>query len=270
MGQASEAVKFHEQALMIAREIADTKNTAAALSSLGEAYSALENPEKAIAFYQESLNISRAIGDWKETVGNLGFLGQAYAELGEVEKAQDCIAELASLSDKIDDDYRLWQNIGQIHSSLKNHRDAFDAYSKAISLAPYLSPLYQSRAKESMAMENWAVAASDLQRSEELEPASPLREARRGDLALWQKHFDEAINHYEHLIEKSNNPETRFDLALAQIGIGAVAAAEENFKIALDAADDSQLRNMKEELKRARRILSESDLLDKIDQQILV
>jgi tetratricopeptide (TPR) repeat protein len=108
-----------------------------------------------------------------------------------------------------------------------------------------------------------------MQKAEALEPEHVYLETRKGDLALWQRRFDEAISHYQQSLKKSDNPETYFDLALAQVGHDALAEAEENFKIAIDRAGVSHLRNMKDELKKARKILSESDLLDKIDQQFL-
>lgn len=87
LGQATRAIKHHQQAVNIFREIGDKRNEGAYLGNLGSAYRDLGQVEKAIEYYEQALTIDREIGSRQVEGIRLGNLGNAYYDLGQVEKA---------------------------------------------------------------------------------------------------------------------------------------------------------------------------------------
>jgi tetratricopeptide (TPR) repeat protein len=87
LGQAKRAIVYHEQALVIDREIGDRRGEGADLGNLGIAYADLVQVERAIDYYEQQLVIVREIGDRRGEGNALGNLGIAYADLGQVERA---------------------------------------------------------------------------------------------------------------------------------------------------------------------------------------
>jgi len=53
LGDARKAIEFHEQYLLIAREIGDRRGEGNALGSLGNAYANLGDARKAIEFHEQ-------------------------------------------------------------------------------------------------------------------------------------------------------------------------------------------------------------------------
>ncbi len=63
LGETRKAIEFHEQALVIDREIGDRRGEGADLGNLGIAYADLGETRQAIEFYEQALVIAREIGD---------------------------------------------------------------------------------------------------------------------------------------------------------------------------------------------------------------
>ena len=70
------AIGYHEQELVIAREIGDRRDEANALGNLGNAYAAFGELEKAIGYYEQELVIAQAIKDPQIVQGVSEALGQ--------------------------------------------------------------------------------------------------------------------------------------------------------------------------------------------------
>lgn len=86
-GEASKAVKFHEQALMIAREIGDRKAEGIVLGNLGIAYAYLGESRRALRLFEQGLAIAQEIR-YRRGEGNaLGNLGNVYRDMGEMGRA---------------------------------------------------------------------------------------------------------------------------------------------------------------------------------------
>ncbi len=68
--------------------------------------------EKAIEYHEQALVIAREIGDRRGEGNDLGNLGNAYRDLGQVEKAKDylrrCIAIFEEIKDPRADIVRGW------------------------------------------------------------------------------------------------------------------------------------------------------------------
>jgi tetratricopeptide (TPR) repeat protein len=87
LGEPRRAIEYHEQALVISREIGDRRGEGADLGNLGSAYYALGDARRGIEFYEQQLVISREIGDRQGEGAALGNLGVPYAALGDARRA---------------------------------------------------------------------------------------------------------------------------------------------------------------------------------------
>jgi tetratricopeptide (TPR) repeat protein len=103
LGQVEKAIEYHNQALVIVREIGDRRGEGAVLGNLGNAYSALGQVEKAIEYHNQALEIAREIGDRRGEGADLGSLGNAYSALGQVEKAIEYHEQALVISREIRD-----------------------------------------------------------------------------------------------------------------------------------------------------------------------
>ncbi len=63
MGEVEKAIGYHEQALVIAREIGNRRREGRVLCNLGHAYARLGEVEKASALLQQAKAIGEQIGD---------------------------------------------------------------------------------------------------------------------------------------------------------------------------------------------------------------
>jgi tetratricopeptide (TPR) repeat protein len=119
LGQVEKAIKYHEGALVIAREIGDRRNEGNQLGNLGIAYRNIGQVEKAIEYYEDALVIAREIGDRRGEGADLGNLGSAYYALGQVEKAIRCYEDALAIGKEIKDP-RIIDFCEQNLESLKN------------------------------------------------------------------------------------------------------------------------------------------------------
>jgi len=103
IGSYKKAIEFHEQALVISKEIGDRRGEGNHLGNLGLAYSHLGQVEKAIEYYQKALVISKEIGDRRGEGADLGNLGNAYSHLGQVEKAIEYYEQALLIGKEIKD-----------------------------------------------------------------------------------------------------------------------------------------------------------------------
>ncbi|MEM9215430.1 MAG: tetratricopeptide repeat protein [Cyanobacteria bacterium P01_F01_bin.150] len=87
LGDYERAIDFQQQALVIARELGNRLGEAQSLGNLGIAYDDLGDYERAIDFHQQSLVINREIGNRHGEADSLGNLGNAYYSLGDYERA---------------------------------------------------------------------------------------------------------------------------------------------------------------------------------------
>jgi len=103
LGETRKAIEFYEQALMINREICNKSGEAITRGNLGNAYQNLGETHKAIESYEQALIISREIGDRRTEAANLGNLGLSYADLGETRKAIESYEQALIISREIGD-----------------------------------------------------------------------------------------------------------------------------------------------------------------------
>jgi len=103
LGEPYKAIEFHEQALVVVREIGDKCGECTTLDNLGLAYRDLGQSRKAIEFHEQALVISRKIGDWRSEGCALGNLGSAHFNLGEPGKSIEYYEQALVILRKIGD-----------------------------------------------------------------------------------------------------------------------------------------------------------------------
>jgi tetratricopeptide (TPR) repeat protein len=77
-----EAVKCHEEAVTIARQLKDQKGLALRLGQLANALLGMGEPQRALAAYQESVDRYRALGDTGALAVQLSIMANLNAKLG--------------------------------------------------------------------------------------------------------------------------------------------------------------------------------------------
>ncbi|MCD4766674.1 MAG: tetratricopeptide repeat protein [Methanosarcinales archaeon] len=128
------AIEYHEQALVIAKEMGDRRVVGTSLGNLGSTYSSLGQVERAIEYYKQALAISQEIGDRRGEGTALGNLGLAYGNLGQVEKAIEyhelALAISQELGDKRLEGAALgnlglaYRNLGEVEKAIEYHEQA--------------------------------------------------------------------------------------------------------------------------------------------------
>jgi tetratricopeptide (TPR) repeat protein len=101
LGQYERAIQFHEQALVMARQIGQRQVEGSILGNLGREHRALGQYERAMQLYEESLAIARETGDRQREASQLGRLGWAYRILGQIERAIELYEEALTVAREI-------------------------------------------------------------------------------------------------------------------------------------------------------------------------
>lgn len=97
------AIRYHEQALAIRREIGDKLGEEIVLGNLAIAYKKLGSVSKAILYYEQALALSREIGHRQGSGNDLANLGLLYKDLGENEKAREYLSDALQIFESIED-----------------------------------------------------------------------------------------------------------------------------------------------------------------------
>ena len=90
LGEARQALRYHEQALTMARQCANPQREARCLTNIGAAYWILEQPQEAREYHEQALTIFRRLSAIDNRWGEahcLGNLGIAHQQVGEVRQA---------------------------------------------------------------------------------------------------------------------------------------------------------------------------------------
>jgi tetratricopeptide (TPR) repeat protein len=86
LGQYQKAINYHQQSLVIKREIGDRNGEADSLDNLGNTYNLLGEYQQAIDCYQQLLTIQREIGDRNSEAQSLQRLSQLYHLTGRIKE----------------------------------------------------------------------------------------------------------------------------------------------------------------------------------------
>ncbi len=149
LGEMRKAIEFHEQRLVIAREIsAASRNEAEramarrgeanALGNLGLACAALNETRIAIEYHEQALQIDRVIGDRRGEGQDLNNLGFAYADLHETRKAIEYYEQSLQIDREMGDRWgegRALGNLGNAFMHLGETRKAIETYQQRLIIA---------------------------------------------------------------------------------------------------------------------------------------
>ncbi len=155
LGNYKQAINFHQQGLVISREIGDRQGEGKALGNLGNAYYSLGRYEEAIDFHQQCLAIAREIGDRLCEGNALGNLGNSYYSLGRYEEAIDFYQQALVISCEIGDrngEGRHLVNIGATQIKLKQYSESLTNNQAALEIFQEIG----DRANEAEALKNLA------------------------------------------------------------------------------------------------------------------
>ena len=142
IGSYKKAIQYHEQALVISKEIGDRRGEGNALGNLGLAYSDLGQVEKAIDYYEQALVIAKETGDRRGEGNALGNLGLAYRNLGQVEKAIEYHEQALVIAKEIGDRRGEGSDLGNLGSAyylLGQVEKAIEYYEQALAIGKEIS-----------------------------------------------------------------------------------------------------------------------------------
>jgi tetratricopeptide (TPR) repeat protein len=91
LGQQAKAIAYYQQALPIMREVGDRAGEGTTLNNLGKVYNALGQQAKAIAYFEQALAIRREVGDRAGEGATLHNIGTIFAQSGQLDAALACV-----------------------------------------------------------------------------------------------------------------------------------------------------------------------------------
>jgi tetratricopeptide (TPR) repeat protein len=149
LGDAGKAIEYHEQALVIAREIGDRKGEGNRLCNLGSAYYLLGNNDKTVKFLEQALLIAREIGNKYGESVSLNNLGELYASINQPDTAFNYFEQALSIRRGISNLYGVGStcgNIARVYIDKGLYNDAIKFAQESIAISQEISsPLLGSR-----------------------------------------------------------------------------------------------------------------------------
>jgi tetratricopeptide (TPR) repeat protein len=131
------AVEKFDKAIIIFREIGNSRRETSALNILGLAYSRLGNKKKALENHQQSLLLAHASGDMAAQAKALENTGRAFNDLGEGQKSLQSFKEMLAVNQAANNrrgQVTALNYIGLICADLGEKQDAIDSYNQALLL----------------------------------------------------------------------------------------------------------------------------------------
>ena len=131
------ATAYHEQALVIMREIGDRQGEGAILTNLGEISVEQDNWQAAISFCEQAIHIARELGERNIEVYARNARGQAYRRTGDPTRAADdqqgALAIVRATGDRYGEAVVLWQ-LGRTLQDLHQHQHAQRCWKDALAI----------------------------------------------------------------------------------------------------------------------------------------
>ncbi|MFZ0062543.1 MAG: CHAT domain-containing protein, partial [Pyrinomonadaceae bacterium] len=137
LGQPRRALDYHNQSLLIRREVHDRLGEGVCLNNIGLDYRELGELQKALDYYNQALLIRRAVSDRAGEAATLSGIGGVYRDLRERQKALDYYNQALPIWREVGDrrgEATTLNNIGLTYKLLGNHGKALDYYSQSLPL----------------------------------------------------------------------------------------------------------------------------------------
>ena len=103
LGDYDKALGYHQQSLLIRKQIGDRAGEGATLNNISQIYKARGDYDKALDFLQQSLHIAREIGDRAGEGTNLNNISQIHKARGDYDKAFDFLQQSLLIRKQIGD-----------------------------------------------------------------------------------------------------------------------------------------------------------------------
>jgi tetratricopeptide (TPR) repeat protein len=250
LGQVDKAIEYHEQALVICREIGARRREGIMLWSLGKAYFQLGQVDKAIEYKQQDLAIAREIGDKIGQGMGLSSLGDIYYTLRQMEQAIEYYEQALVIYHEAGYRLREWEplkKLGIVYREMGQVEQAVEFYQQALAVARELDDqrregvvlIYLGNAHRLMGRYKKALTCFD--QAIELNPDSDWGYYERGLIHLIKNNRDQARNDFSQAIslarqryeENSQNWRNTFNLALYSLAFGDIKTAEQLYQEAI-------------------------------------
>ena len=138
MDDFENALQFHETALSLRQEAADTSNIAVSLANIGLIYYDMKDYDTAIAYYERALPLLEALGEVKEVAKTHGKIANVFYKQGQLERSEAYhLLALEGLAIS-GDPYSIsveQRNLGLVYEDLGRESEAIDHYQLALETA---------------------------------------------------------------------------------------------------------------------------------------
>jgi tetratricopeptide (TPR) repeat protein len=141
LGEAREAMRYHQQALTMSRQLGHRQQEARCLTNIGAVYWILGQPQEAREFHEQALAIFRTLSTTDDRWGEahcLGNLGIAHQQVGEVRSAITYYEQHLQQARELGDgrgEGRALINLGFAHSDVGDLQTAMAYYEQALTVA---------------------------------------------------------------------------------------------------------------------------------------
>jgi tetratricopeptide (TPR) repeat protein len=137
-GDAANALKNFERALVLCEQIGDWKTKLASLNGVGLVYMQSKDNQKAITYYEQAVALAQKLNDHKAEARSLGNIGTAYDNLDNNTQSIEYIKKAVVINESAGNQYYLiydYRDLGNIYMKLMDIAKALDYYNKALTIA---------------------------------------------------------------------------------------------------------------------------------------
>jgi tetratricopeptide (TPR) repeat protein len=266
LSEFPEARSRYEEALLIFRAIGDQNSEANCILSLGDVFARLLEYPQARARYEEALPIFRALANRLGEANSLQRLGDMAAKEKDFDLAQKLYEDSISMHKEISpaDAAVGYNNLGSLYVEQKEYTKAIQAFSHSLEIIPENAYVLRNRAEEYIRLKQVEAAAADLERAANLEPDHPFLFLRKGDLAIIQGNYLEAIEHLSKATEYDPPVvEAYLSIGLAYLYLAKVEEASSAFQKGL--ADSETVSDVDEILSKLETLRTKPDIQEAVE-----
>ena len=268
LSELPQARARYEEVLPFYRAIGEKLGEANCIRRLGDVHTRLSELPQARARYEEALPIYRAIGEKLGEANCISSLGDIAVEQKDFDAALQLYQEAIALRRAISpaDEASGYNALGNMYEKQKEYDKAIQAYSTALELFPDHTYIWRNRADMYLKMKDAVHAAHDIEQAARLQPDNAYLFLRRGQLAILQGQYDEALAHLQAALERYPRMNAaHFNVGLAHLRAGQAAQALEAYRQGLAVTDappelDDALEDLAElgpEAEAARQMIQE-------------
>ncbi len=201
------------------------------IQSLGDVHVRLSELAEARARYAEALPIYRAIGDKLGEANCIKSLGDIFLEMEEFDAAETHYRQAIEIARTISpaDEAGALSSLAGLYEKQKDYGQAIAVYTRALAIFPRHTYILRNRAMAHLKRKDVSRARQDVEQAALQQPEHPYLFLRRGQLAILEEKFDDAIRYFREALKRYPR------LSDAWFGIGMAHLHQENAEAALTA-----------------------------------